>query len=81
MKIFTDSKHEMEYLVKGRPKIVIYWLAELVNKNKEARLSREHQDFKWLPIEEACVLSEYSEMQDALKNSHKYIIEKLISSE
>ncbi|XP_043461248.1 bis(5'-nucleosyl)-tetraphosphatase [asymmetrical] [Leptopilina heterotoma] len=79
MKIFTNSKHEMEYLVKGKPKTVIYWLAELVNKNKDARLSSEHQDFQWLPIDEACILSEYSEMQDALKQGHKFITENLIS--
>lgn len=80
MRIFHDFKIEMEYLVKGRPKTVIYWLAELINSNKDARLSEEHQDFKWLPIEEACTLSQYLEMQDALKKCHKYILENLVSS-
>ncbi|XP_033223054.1 bis(5'-nucleosyl)-tetraphosphatase [asymmetrical] [Belonocnema kinseyi] len=80
LKIFEEAKQEMEYLVKGKSKVVIYWLAELINTKKDARLSREHQDFKWLPIKEACALAGYSEMQTALKASDKYIIENVLSS-
>lgn len=80
LKIFEEAKQEMEYLVNGKPKVVIYWLAELINTKNDARLSGEHQDFKWLPLKEACALAGYSEMQTALKASEKYISENVLSS-
>ncbi|XP_020292876.1 bis(5'-nucleosyl)-tetraphosphatase [asymmetrical] [Pseudomyrmex gracilis] len=73
LKIFENVKHEMTYNVKGVPKIVIYWLAELINPNKCVRLSDEHQAFEWLPLREACDLARYAEMQEALTNFNKYI--------
>lgn len=75
LKIYDDTKFEISYLVKDKPKIVIYWLAELLNKNKEVTMSNEHQDFKWLPLQEACILADYKEMQDVLKQFDKYISE------
>ena len=80
LKIYEEAKQELVYPVNGKSKIVIYWLAELVNQKKEARLSKEHQDFKWLTINEACTLVEYPEMQTALKASDKYISENLNSN-
>ena len=70
----------MQYLANKKKKTVVYWLAELINKNKEVRLSTEHQDFKWLPIDEACSLAGYFEMESALKACHKYVLENLDSS-
>ncbi|EDO31180.1 predicted protein [Nematostella vectensis] len=49
-------KRKLMYNVKGRPKTVIYWLAELKDYNKRVKLSSEHQDFRWLGIEDACKL-------------------------
>ncbi|XP_076751016.1 purine phosphoribosyltransferase family protein Apf [Xylocopa sonorina] len=77
LKIFKDVKQELTYIVNGKPKIVIYWLAELLNNEKPVRLSDEHQAFKWLPLEEACQVAEYQEMQDALKKFHDYILKNL----
>nr|XP_003708020.1 PREDICTED: bis(5'-nucleosyl)-tetraphosphatase [asymmetrical] [Megachile rotundata] len=76
-KIFEDAKQELKYDVNGKPKIVIYWLAELLNPNKPVRLSDEHQAFKWLPLEEACSVAEYEEMQNALKYFNNYICTNL----
>lgn len=73
LKIFENVKHEMTYNVKGVPKIVIYWLAELINPKKCVRLSDEHQAFEWLPLREACDLVKYAEMQEALNKFDKYI--------
>ncbi|GLV43433.1 Diadenosine tetraphosphatase [Carabus blaptoides fortunei] len=56
LKIYEDSKKILNYLVKGRPKTVIYWLAELINPNTQVKLSDEHQDMKWLQFKEACML-------------------------
>lgn len=72
-KIFEDAKQELKYDVNGKPKIVIYWLAELLNPDKPVRLSDEHQAFKWLPLEEACSVAQYEEMQNALKYFNDYI--------
>ena len=78
LKVYENCKEEMEYLVKNKPKTVIYWLAELINKSKDVQMSKEHQDFKWLPIDEACRYAAYTEMQSSLKNVDKYICENLV---
>ncbi|CAL7946676.1 unnamed protein product [Xylocopa violacea] len=77
LKIFKDVKHELTYTVNGKPKIVVYWLAELLNDEKPVRLSGEHQAFKWLSLEEACQLAEYQDMQNALTKFHDYILNNL----
>ncbi|XP_043282850.1 bis(5'-nucleosyl)-tetraphosphatase [asymmetrical] [Venturia canescens] len=76
LKIFEDAKQELNYNVNGKPKIVIYWLAELIKKDKNARLSSEHQDFKWLGIDDACKMSGYEDMERALRHFDRYIATK-----
>ncbi|EZA58428.1 Bis(5'-nucleosyl)-tetraphosphatase [asymmetrical] [Ooceraea biroi] len=82
LKIYEDAKHESNYVVHKRdkdvPKIVIYWLAELLNPDKSVKLSNEHQDFRWLPLNEACDLVEYAAMQNTLRELDKYISQKLV---
>lgn len=77
LKIFKDAKQELKYDVKGKPKIVVYWLAELLNLDKPVRLSHEHQAFKWLPLEEACSVANYEDMQKMLKYFNDYILKNL----
>lgn len=77
LRIFEDARHEMTYQVKGMPKTVIYWLAELLNPDKSVRLSNEHQAFEWLSLREACDLAKYAEMQKALNEFDKYISQNL----
>lgn len=77
LRIFEDAKHEMTYKVKNVPKIVIYWLAELLNPDKSVRLSSEHQAYEWLTLNEACDLAKYAEMQKALNEFDKYISRNL----
>lgn len=78
LKIYEDAKQELNYDVKGKPKTVIYWLAELVNKDKEAKLSDEHQDLKWLGFDDACKISNYGDMQQSLKYFDDYISKNLM---
>ncbi|KAB0790092.1 hypothetical protein PPYR_15593 [Photinus pyralis] len=73
LRIFHDSKHILNYNVRGKPKIVIYWLAELINPSAGVRLSDEHQDFKWLELEEACRFGNYTDMQVMLKHYDNFI--------
>ncbi|KAK5648504.1 hypothetical protein RI129_003396 [Pyrocoelia pectoralis] len=68
LKIFDNSKHILNYNVNGKPKIVIYWLAELINPRAEIILSDEHQDFKWLQLEEACKFGSYIDMQEMIRH-------------
>ena len=49
-------------------------MAELLNPNQEVKLSHEHKDFKWLPLEEACAIAKYPESIDLLKASHEFLL-------
>lgn len=78
LKIFEDTKKTLNYKVKGKPKVVHYWLAELVNPDAKVKLSDEHQAYKWLPLKEACEIVGYEDMQTTLvefdnflKNNHR----------
>lgn len=77
LNIFENVKEEQNYEANGKPKIVIYWLAELLDPEKPIRLSHEHQAFKWLPLEEACSVAKYKEMQNTLRNFNDYILKNL----
>lgn len=63
----------LQYTVNGKPKSVVYYLAELTNLDKEVKISHEHKDFKWLPLEEACALAKFAESQDLLKASDEFL--------
>lgn len=73
LKIFEDVQKVLQYNVKGAPKKVVYWLAELINPKAEVKLSDEHQDFKWLKLDEACTYAKYNDLQEALKFFDNYI--------
>ncbi|XP_019640473.1 PREDICTED: uncharacterized protein LOC109482222 [Branchiostoma belcheri] len=51
--IMENFKKVLEYNVRGKPKTVIYWLAELKNSDTPVVLSDEHQKYEWLGLEEA----------------------------
>ena len=46
-----DFTHTLKYKVCGRPKTVIYWLAE--SSTEEVVLSEESQAYRWAELEEA----------------------------
>jgi bis(5'-nucleosidyl)-tetraphosphatase len=78
VKDFTvELRYEAETPQRGKEqKVVTYWLAKLSQPEKEVTLSEEHQDFRWLPLQEACDLAGYEDMQNALKKCE----EKLTAS-
>ncbi|XP_069482943.1 bis(5'-nucleosyl)-tetraphosphatase [asymmetrical] [Ambystoma mexicanum] len=76
-RIIEGFKMELHYNVKSKSKTVIYWLAELKDYNTEVKLSCEHQDFRWLKLQEACKLAQYPEMQDALNKAHQFLCTKV----
>jgi len=76
IKVYEDTKKTLNYKVKGKPKVVHYWLVELVNPSAKVKLSNEHQDFKWLSLKEACELSGYKDMQDVLVDFDNFLKSK-----
>jgi bis(5'-nucleosidyl)-tetraphosphatase len=50
---------------------VSYWLAHL--KTFDVKLSHEHQNWKWLPLEPAIELVNYPEMIQMLKEAEEYL--------
>ena len=71
LKIVPDFKIELNYIVKYQrkgktgPKRVVYFLAELINpKENDVKLSKEHQDFKWLPLKETFELSGFKDAKN-----------------
>lgn len=73
LKVFKEMKIELNYLVKGRSKTTIYFLAELLNSETPVKLSHEHQDFKWLDFEETYKLAGFPDMQAGLQKCHDFL--------
>merc|ERR1719402_1599510 len=67
LRVIQEFQHQLHYEVRGRPKDVLYWLAELRDPGTAVTLSEEHQDFRWARLEEACTLAQYKDLQDTLK--------------
>ncbi|XP_059059665.1 bis(5'-nucleosyl)-tetraphosphatase [asymmetrical] [Achroia grisella] len=66
LEVFKDVTKTLHYKVNGKPKVVVYWLAKLKNPQKEVTLSDEHQDLKWLPVQQAQDISGYDDMKKLL---------------
>ena len=56
LNFIEDGRQVLKYNVRGSPKTVIYWLAELKDYSTPVRLSHEHQAFRWLSVDGACSL-------------------------
>ena len=68
-----DFQRKLEYHTNRGPKEVVYWLAELKDINTKVQLSEEHQDYKWLPLEQAKVVAGFKDMQDTLMLAEQYL--------
>lgn len=64
---------ELHYEVRGRPKDVLYWLAELRDPGTAVKLSDEHQDYCWAKLDEACALAQYKDLQETLRAAHRHL--------
>lgn len=74
LNIISSFLKELHYKVKGRDKEVLYWLAELKDPETQVTLSKEHQDYRWAGLEEACDLAKHEEMQEALRNAQRFLM-------
>ncbi|XP_040277119.1 bis(5'-nucleosyl)-tetraphosphatase [asymmetrical] [Bufo bufo] len=71
--IMDGFRKELNYEVNNKPKTVIYWLGELKDRNAQVKLSNEHQDYRWLRLQEACSYVGYQDMQNTLKEAHQFL--------
>ncbi|EDX15364.1 GD11976 [Drosophila simulans] len=74
--IYKDTPLTLNYEVNSKPKIVIYWLAELRNPCQEPILSEEHTDLKWLPKEEAKQCVGFKDNQVMIDKFHQMILDQ-----
>lgn len=73
LKVIDGFVQELRYEVRGRPKEVLYWLAELRNPEAAVTLSDEHRDYRWVPLEEACRLAGYKDLQETLRAAQRHL--------
>lgn len=71
LQIHKEITKTLNYKVKGKPKAVIYWLAKLKNPEQEITLSDEHQDLKWLSLQQAQDISGFEDMKQLLAEFHE----------
>lgn len=55
----------LNYKVKGKPKVVVYWLAELIS-GRDPTLSDEHTEFKFVTKEAVKDLSPFPDFLEML---------------
>lgn len=73
MTLLYKYTFDSQYEVRGRPKSVVYWLAELQDPSTPVRLSEEHTAFEWLALSEAKHRVEFSDMQGLLQECDSFI--------
>ncbi|XP_060898220.1 bis(5'-nucleosyl)-tetraphosphatase [asymmetrical] [Labrus mixtus] len=73
LQVIEGFVQELRYEVGGRPKEVLYWLAELKDPGTALTLSDEHQDYRWSRLEDACTLAGYKDLQDTLRAAQRYL--------
>ena len=73
LNILDSFQSVLHYEAHGKPKKVIYWLSELKDPSFPVTLSEEHTDFKWLPLEEACRLLQFKDMEKAVRDADNFI--------
>lgn len=73
LKVIDDFVQELRYEVRGKPKEVLYWLAELRDPATAVTLSDEHQDYRWTRLEDACALAQYKDLQDTLRAAQRHL--------
>lgn len=65
MKIHKSLTKTLNYQVKGKNKVVIYWLAEIIS-GKDPILSDEHTEFKFLSKNEVSKFSSFPDFLEML---------------
>ena len=87
LRIITDFKVELNYKVTSyrdgqeRPKVVTYWLAELLHPEVNTiKLSEEHSDYKWLTLDETLKLSGFSDQNEMFIKCNNFIEKNIVTN-
>ena len=72
-KVLDGFKEMLAYQVKGKPKEVHYWLAELTDPNTKVILSDEHIRYSWADLTQAKLLSKQEQMSVCLDKAEQFI--------
>uniref|UniRef100_C1BJS9 Bis(5'-nucleosyl)-tetraphosphatase [asymmetrical] n=1 Tax=Osmerus mordax TaxID=8014 RepID=C1BJS9_OSMMO len=73
LRVIDGFLHNLKYEVQGKPKEVLYWLAELKDPKTVVTLSEEHQDYRWSGLDEACALAQYKDLQETLRAAQRHL--------
>uniref|UniRef100_A0A914VTV1 Bis(5'-nucleosyl)-tetraphosphatase [asymmetrical] n=1 Tax=Plectus sambesii TaxID=2011161 RepID=A0A914VTV1_9BILA len=60
----------------NKPKTIKWWLAEFADNNTKIKLSKEHSEFKWVPLEEAIKIASFDAMEPFMRSAEKYLKSK-----
>ncbi|KAH9503199.1 nudix (nucleoside diphosphate linked moiety X)-type motif 2 [Bulinus truncatus] len=74
LNILKEFQRSLNYVVKDKPKRVVYWLSELKDPSASVKLSEEHQDYKWAQLDEACHLVTHEDMIGLLKDANLFLL-------
>lgn len=79
IKIIPGFKERIKYMYRFKDELiskeVVFFVAE--TKQKDIRLSKEHEDFKWLSYDEALNLIKFKNQKELLKKAHEFILNLL----
>ena len=75
LQLIDGFEKVLHYEARGKPKKVIYWLAQLCNPDTPVIISSEHQRFDWFPLEAAVEISAFTIMQNVLHDADSFIRE------
>ncbi|EPT26517.1 hydrolase, NUDIX family protein [Toxoplasma gondii TgCatPRC2] len=81
--LVVDSQFErrLHYVARGKQKETIYFLARLQDPFKDATLSDEHTEARWVNAEEAVALGGFADMASVLREADAFIRASLKSKE
>ena len=78
-----DEKQTVEanYEAFGKPKRVVYWIAQLKPEARQVRLSHEHKAFKWATLSEAIELAKFETLVKNLNDADDIVKRNLSSTQ
>jgi len=77
LQLIDGFEKVLHYKVRGKPKKVIYWLAQLHNPDTPVIISNEHQAYEWFPLDAAVQYASYPDMQKVLHDADAFIRENV----
>ncbi len=74
LKVCDGFRRVLEYKARGKKKTVEYWLAESILKSTNVKLSAEHCEYEWCPLERVSQLCErFPDQLKMIKEAQKFL--------